>query len=72
MLRIRYTAPAGDGSTRRYTRRERDPGSFVREFALNARVQTEAIRARYQDGTLTVHLPKTPEAMQPPREVPLQ
>ena len=72
VLSIRYTAPREGDSTRSFTRRELSQGSFAREFALNARVQLDGIRASYQDGTLTVHLPKTPEAMQPVREVPVQ
>lgn len=72
VLSIRYSAPASDDSTRSYTRRELQNSSFAREFALNARVQPDAISASYREGVLTVRLPKTPDAMRPEQQVPVQ
>jgi HSP20 family protein len=73
VLSIRYAAAAPDeSSARKFTRREQADNSFAREFALNARVQVEAISATYSDGVLTVRLPKTPDAMQPEHQVPVQ
>jgi HSP20 family protein len=72
VLSIRYDAPAVEEGPRRFTRREQPHSSFAREFALNAKVQLDAIAASYSDGVLTVHLPKTPDALQPAREVPVQ
>ena len=63
---------ASDDSTRTYTRRELPHSSFEREFALNARVQLDAISASYSEGVLTVRLPKTPDAMRPEQQVPVQ
>lgn len=72
VLSIRYTAPEADDSARSFTRRELPQCSFEREFALNAKVQLDAISATYSDGVLVVRLPKTPDAMEPEREVPVQ
>jgi HSP20 family protein len=73
VLSIRYAAAAPDeSSARKFTRREQADNSFAREFALNARVQVEAISATYSDGVLTVRLPTTPDAMQPEHQVPVQ
>jgi HSP20 family protein len=71
VLTIRYQAPE-TGLSRRFTRRELQQDSFEREFALNGKVNTEAIEAHYENGVLTLRLPKNPEAMQPARSVTVQ
>src|ERR1700756_759694 len=45
-----------------YLRVERSYGSFARSFALANTVNTEAIKADYQDGVLTLVIPKREEA----------
>src|ERR1700741_2882746 len=45
-----------------YLRVERAYGSFSRSFALANTVNTEAIKADYQDGVLTLVVPKREEA----------
>jgi HSP20 family protein len=45
-----------------YLRVERAYGSFSRSFALANTVNTEAIKADYQDGVLTLVIPKREEA----------
>src|ERR1700730_8853511 len=45
-----------------YLRIERAYGSFSRSFSLAHSVKTEAIRADYQNGVLTLSLPKREEA----------
>ncbi|NVO06509.1 MAG: Hsp20/alpha crystallin family protein [Rhodoferax sp.] len=72
VLRIRYEAAPAEDGTRTFTRRERPHSSFEREFALNAKVQVDAITASYSEGVLTVHLPLTPEAKRPEHQVPVQ
>jgi len=71
VLSIRYQA-AETGPSRRFTRREMPQDSFEREFALNGNVNAEAIEARYENGVLTLRLPKSPHAMQPARSVTVQ
>ena len=46
----------------RYHVRERRHGSFHRAFTLPWSVEADAIRANFDDGVLTVRLPKAPEA----------
>lgn len=41
---------------------ERTFGSFRRSFTLPRTVDAESIEARYEDGLLTVHMPKAAEA----------
>jgi HSP20 family protein len=72
VLTLRYLAPAADDSMRNFTRRELPHTHFEREFALNARVQLDAITASYSEGVLSVRLPKTPDAMRPEQQVPVQ
>ncbi len=45
-----------------YLRVERAYGAFSRSFALASTVDTEAIQANYQDGVLTLTIPKREEA----------
>ena len=53
-----------------YTRREFGYSSFKRSFSLPETVNEEEIKAEYQDGILSVHLPKREEAKQkPPRSI---
>ncbi len=47
---------------RRYHLWERRYGSFQRSFTLPRTVQPDDIRATYESGVLTVHLPKAAEA----------
>lgn len=54
----------------RVHRLERAYGEFSRSFTLPAEIDAEHIRAEYRDGTLTVTLPRTPEAR--PRQIPVE
>ena len=47
---------------RRYHLWERHYGSFTRSFTLPRTVVADDITAKFQNGVLTVHLPKAPEA----------
>lgn len=61
----RRTEVTGDRS--HYLRAERTAGTFSRSFALPASVDPDKIEARYDDGILTLTLPKTESAM--PRRI---
>lgn len=53
-----------------YTRREFGYSSFKRTFTLPDSVETDKVKATYQDGILTVKLPKREEAKQkPPKRI---
>ena len=45
-----------------YLRVERAYGTFTRSFSLPNTVNTEGIRAEYQNGVLNVHMPKREES----------
>jgi HSP20 family protein len=45
-----------------YLRVERAYGSFARSFALASTVNSDAIKAEYKDGVLTLSIPKREEA----------
>lgn len=49
-----------------YTRREFGYASFKRTFSLPETVDENDIKARYDDGILSIHLPKKEEARQKP------
>ena len=53
-----------------YHRREREWGAFRRSFSLPTRVDSSKVEARYEDGILTVMLPKAAEAR--PRQITVQ
>lgn len=50
----------------RYTRREFSASSFKRSFTLPESVTTSKIKAKYQEGILTILLPKRKEALPQP------
>ena len=52
----------GKGSEDKYLRVERAYGSFSRNFSLASTVNPEAIKADYQNGVLTLTVPKREEA----------
>ena len=49
-----------------FTRREYGYASFKRTFTLPESIEENKIKATYQEGILTVHLPKKEEAKQKP------
>ncbi|HYA64462.1 MAG TPA: Hsp20/alpha crystallin family protein [Candidatus Sulfotelmatobacter sp.] len=53
-----------------YLRVERSYGSFSRSFSLANSVNTEAIKADYKDGVLTLSIPKREEAK--PKQIKVQ
>jgi HSP20 family protein len=54
----------------KYLRVERSYGSFSRSFSLANTVNTEAIKADYKDGVLTLSIPKREEAK--PKQIKVQ
>lgn len=55
--------------TERVHRYERTYGRFERVFTLPSTVDADRIEANFEDGLLTVHLPRTEKAR--PREIPV-
>jgi HSP20 family protein len=55
----KFEKQVNDGN---YLRIERAYGSFARSFSLANTVNSEAIKADYQNGVLTLHIPKREEA----------
>lgn len=57
----------------KFTRREFSYQTFKRSFTLPESVKTDGIAAKYEDGILTIHLPKREEAqVQPIRQIAVQ
>ena len=52
-----------NNSKRDYWRTERASGSFVRSFTLPSSIEPEKIQASYNNGILTIHIPKKPEVV---------
>jgi HSP20 family protein len=52
-----------EGSGETYLRREREIGKFMRTIRLPAPVVEKEVKATYQDGVLTIHLPKVAPAV---------
>ncbi|HEV8231986.1 MAG TPA: Hsp20/alpha crystallin family protein [Thermoanaerobaculia bacterium] len=57
-------------SDRSYSRMERSYGSFTRSFTLSSAVDRDKIHATFENGLLTVELPKTQESK--PRQIPIE
>ena len=62
--------PAPEDENVSFHRREREWGAFRRSFSLPTRIDSEKVMARYDDGILTVTLPKAAEAR--PRQIAVQ
>lgn len=61
--KVGRSAVAGEKvDEKNYLRVERAYGSFARSFSLANTVNTEAIKADYKDGVLTLNIPKREEA----------
>ncbi len=54
----------------RYHLRERRYGTFSRSISIPTQVKSDAIEAKYENGVLSLHLPKTEEVK--PRRIPIQ
>lgn len=61
--------PQAEERNERVHRYERSYGAFERTFALPRTVDPERIQARYENGILTVGIPKAERAR--PREIPV-
>ncbi len=55
-----------------YYRMERSYGSFTRSVPLSAEVDTDKVQATFKKGVLEITLPKTPEAIQETKKVPVK
>jgi len=53
----------------RYTRKEFSQVSFTRSFTLPEMLETESIKASYENGILSVSLPKKAEIKSTPKEI---
>jgi HSP20 family protein len=72
LLTIACQAQEAMPTSRKYTRRETQGQGFEREFALNGKVVIEDIEAHYDNGVLTVRLPKNADAMRPAQDITVQ
>jgi HSP20 family protein len=68
-LTVRVERRAGPSPGRTYHRSERPDGPIARTFTLPASVDADRTCARYENGVLTVQLPKVEEAK--PRKIPI-
>jgi HSP20 family protein len=68
VLTIKYKGGA-DTSAGRFTRKEFRAEEIERSFDLKGKIDADAITARYAEGVLTVHLPKTDAAQKPSQNI---
>lgn len=68
-IRGEHTQEAGESEDVRWTRREFSRSSFERSFTLPKEVQSEAIKAEYVNGVLTLTIPKAEEAKPKTRSI---
>lgn len=57
---------------RGYYRVERSYGSFERAISLPVDVDRDKVQAKFKNGVLSITLPKSPEAMQQTKKIPIQ
>ncbi len=61
-MTIEGERPADNGENHRYLRRERGYGKFQRTVEFQTQVQSDKVEARYQDGVLSISVPKAESA----------
>lgn len=61
-LTVRGERKRPDEERRRYARSERVFGPFERSFSINIPIKVEEVKASYENGVLTLRLPKAEEA----------
>lgn len=59
-------------SDKNFYRVERSYGSFTRSFELPADVKADQVKAKFHDGVLEIRMPKTEEAKQKAKSVPIE
>lgn len=64
-----YSSETETGDDKQYSYRERRYGSFSRSVRLPSQVDDEAAEANYEDGVLTVSMPKLEEAQTTGRRI---
>lgn len=69
VLTISYKPKEDAESAEKFSRREYSNGAFERAFALNGKVLSENISAKYADGILKVTLPKNLETNIPAKDI---
>lgn len=69
ILTISYEAQAQESIEEQYMHREFVPQSFTRSFQLNEQVSSVNLTASYEDGVLTVILPKDNTSYRPTQHV---
>lgn len=70
VLTISYkTSDEESVENKRFTRREYHNSNFERSFLLNGKVEVSKISATYENGILTVLLPKDPEKNKPGQRI---
>lgn len=70
VLTIRGEVRVAESADVKYHRRERQGGQFVRQLTLPVSVDSEHAEARFEDGVLTLRLPKAEQAKL--RRIPIQ
>ena len=70
ILRISAERKNDETIDQEYSRREFRYGDFCKNFRIPETVNTDGVRAEYENGILTVHLPKKDENItKPPRRI---
>jgi len=64
-------AQANQPGQRQYHHRERRYGYFQRVLPLPENIDEAKVSCDFRDGVLTIHLPKTPQALQQGRRIPV-
>ena len=61
-LTIEGERPVDEDASHRYVRRERGYGKFRRTIEFQTAIQADKVKARYQDGVLSISVPKAESA----------
>jgi len=69
VLTVSYAPKEEDAGAEKFSRREYSNAPFERAFALNGKVLSENIAAKYADGILKITLPKNPETNIPAKDI---
>ena len=69
ILTVSAEVKKGEGESKKFIRKEYQIESFKRSFTVSKNIDTQNIEAAYNNGILTIHLPKKADVKEPVKNI---